>query len=354
MQLCRPISSRSLTPRAASTVPTDFGALSEEEEDDLEDYGGIRKSSGGYTPFEFIEFTEVILKHEVGIQVKSPVSHCYTVWHNRLNWLQWFDFIDEMGFHEEDRSMVSIFLWYRWAATPFLELFVTMQRTHEKENKYILEEPVEGTPLMVGVLFQDDGDSPASTLVTLRVAYQLPKVLYEFAGKLAVYADVEEKLQHSMLEMKSFVERLGEQEALQISEEDEANIANNFKVQRKLVQEKKSRVEEEKKRRKQERVEAARQAEIAAAAIIIEKGPSDLSTIDAIADMVGYELDDAEPPQPLSSIDEEEGVAAAADNEPLKRRRGRPKGSTTKTSGMPTTKDLKNLGKASIDYNKYK
>jgi len=185
----------------------------------IEDFESVRLRDRGYTPFEFIEFTDIPLKHEVSVWVDRPVADCYKVWHNRLNWMQWFTMIDEVGFHEEEPSYMSMYLWYRWgefcigfllacfpyawlhktsfwisislflirlskqitmhaATTPFLELYVTLERTQEEDNKYILEEPVEGLPLVAAVLFQEGEDEDTGeirgTTVTLRLSYLLP------------------------------------------------------------------------------------------------------------------------------------------------------------------------------------
>jgi hypothetical protein len=94
------------------------------------------------------------------------------------------------------------------ATTPFLELYVTLERTKEELNKFILEEPVEGMPLVAAVLFTpgrvpEDSEADAGaeaeaeaaeeeeaeaeaeaevwaegeghgTTVTLRISYMLP------------------------------------------------------------------------------------------------------------------------------------------------------------------------------------
>lgn len=80
----------------------------------MEELPGRRRTDRGYTPFEFIEFSDTVLKHEVSMWVDRPVGDCFKVWSNRLNWMQWFDPIDEMGFHEEEPAYVSMYLWYRW------------------------------------------------------------------------------------------------------------------------------------------------------------------------------------------------------------------------------------------------
>eukprot|EP00887_Chlorella_sp_A99_P007333 scaffold2.g7333.t1 len=246
------------------------------EDATLEDPPPLRYESGGYTPFEYIEFSDVPLRHEVSVYVDAPVEKVYGCWADRLNWLYWFeDFIDEMGFHEEDPSLVSMYLWYRWAMTPKLELYCTLQRTQarrsssrrlpapapappcrrlaaprpppardgrslhmqEEVNKYILEEPYEGMPLVAAVLFQradavqgewigeeeeeeeeegeededeeeELGEALTGTLVTLRMQYLLPtEVLHEFAGEVAVYGDVDGKLEAAMAAMKAWVEQ---------------------------------------------------------------------------------------------------------------------------------------------------
>jgi hypothetical protein len=117
-----------------------------------------------------------------------------------------------------------------------LELFLTLQRTDEVENSHLLEEPVAGAPIVGAVLF-GEGEG-GSTRVTFRLSYLLPsklgvgvgccpgrpsegagsvhlhgmhgdyavhvraharthhaEVLHEFAGKVAVYGDLDRKLQ---------------------------------------------------------------------------------------------------------------------------------------------------------------
>jgi uncharacterized membrane protein len=212
----------------------------EEEEDILEEMeaesGEFPSQEGGYTPFEFIEFTNIPMKHEVTVRVERPISDCYKVWDSRLNWMQWFDMIDEIGFHEEEPSYMSMYMWYRWATTPFLELYVTLERTEEKVNKYILEEPVEGFPLVAAVLFHSDGDDDPATTITLRISYLLPKVLHEFAGRMAVYGDVNKKLQKCMDKMKHVVEAVDMDVLDEIQKDNEQVIKENFEQERKKKQ----------------------------------------------------------------------------------------------------------------------
>lgn len=63
------------------------------------------------------------------------------------------------------------------AKSPFLELYTTFRRTEEEPLVHILEEPVEGTPLVVAALFAraaaPDHDPAQQTVVTLRVSYLL-------------------------------------------------------------------------------------------------------------------------------------------------------------------------------------
>ena len=94
---------------AASSVE---GNVSDNEY--VEEFEGFREKDRGYTPFEFIEFTTLPLKHEVSVWVDRPIADVYKIWDNRLNWMQWFDMIDEVGFHEEEPSYISMYLWYRW------------------------------------------------------------------------------------------------------------------------------------------------------------------------------------------------------------------------------------------------
>lgn len=210
------------------------------DEDFEDEFPSIQE--GGFTPFEFIEWTNIPMKHEVSIAVDRPVGDCYKVWESRINWMQWFDMIDEVGFHEEEPSYMSMYMWYRWATTPFLELYVTLERTQEEENKYILEEPVEGFPLVAAVLFTErESHQGDGTLVTLRLSYLLPKVLHEFAGQLAVYGDVNRKLEKCMEKMKSVIEAVDMDALEEMQRENEEEIKASFVEQRKLKEKKKER-----------------------------------------------------------------------------------------------------------------
>jgi len=341
----------------------------DQEDDDLilEKFAGMRKSSGGYTPFEFIEFSNIVLKHEVSIRVKAPPSHCYQVWHNRCNWMEWFDLIDEMGFHEEDRNLVSMYLWYRWALTPFLELYLTLGRTKDEENKYIVEEPVEGMPLVAAVLFQqDDGSSTdngtdSGTVVTLRVGYQLPKVLYEFAGKLAVYADVDEKLRVAMKKMKGFAEGVDPTIVANMAQEAEAQITQGFMEQRGND----ARSEERTRLKESQKTQAAAAA-AAARAALAEADPTALEEkkqsqqqggVDGVTALGMSSIDHEEEEEVEeeeeddTDVEGEEGDendgehSAAAITDDEGKRLGRPKGTLNKHPKFPTSKDLTELRK---------
>jgi hypothetical protein len=61
--------------------------------------------------------------------------------------------------------------------TPWLELYVALRRTAEA-GKYILEEPIDGAPIVAAVLFQEgegEAGAPPATNVVLRVSYLLPR-----------------------------------------------------------------------------------------------------------------------------------------------------------------------------------
>ena len=63
----------------------------------IDRYVGGRREGGGYTPFEFISFSDIVLRHEVVQRVEAPVAKCFQIWKDRFNWLQWFDMIEEVG-----------------------------------------------------------------------------------------------------------------------------------------------------------------------------------------------------------------------------------------------------------------
>jgi hypothetical protein len=98
----------------AHAAAADSDDSDDDDDSPAAEFQGRRRTDRGYTPFEFIDFTERPLRHEVSVWVDRPVADVYAVWANRLNWMQWFDMIDEVGFHEEEPAYMSMYLWYRW------------------------------------------------------------------------------------------------------------------------------------------------------------------------------------------------------------------------------------------------
>lgn len=69
-------------------------------------------------------------------------------------------------------------------------------------------------------------------------------MLYEFAGQLAVYGDVDKKLQASMEKMKSVVEAVDMNALEAMQKENEEKIKANFMAQREKKQAAKKKQEE--------------------------------------------------------------------------------------------------------------
>lgn len=101
---CRPALRRSSRavgpappPRAIEEVDLGFSA-DPEAETYFDDHTGfnLRREGGGYTPFEFITFSDEVLRHEVALRVDAPVSKCFQIWSDRFNWMQWCAEIEEV------------------------------------------------------------------------------------------------------------------------------------------------------------------------------------------------------------------------------------------------------------------
>ena len=166
---------------------------------------------GGYTPFEFVDFTDEDVLHEVQVRVRKPRSHVFEVWADRLNYGEWFSLLGQAVLHADSPELASYFVFYRWGRLPPLELYATLQRELEA-GEAVLERSVDGWDLAVGAFFEDDdseGEAGTSTIVTLRLGYALPAPLAEHVGSVGVYGHVEEILQSDMRAMKRFIESGG-------------------------------------------------------------------------------------------------------------------------------------------------
>lgn len=231
----------------------------------------------GYTPYELLDFTDIQLKHELVARVQRPLSEVYALWADRLNWTDWFGMIESVGFKEGDEGVCALNMWYRWAMTPWLELYVALRRTAEV-NKYILEEPEDGMPLVVAVLFQEEEpgqfedeegegeEAEGGTIVTLRVSYLLPRVLHEYAGQMAVFADVNRKLGKSMERMIEWVEDVDFEAATAAAEQGMASIREGLPEAKRLQAVEDARFELDKLRKQQQQEQQQARQEVAAAA----------------------------------------------------------------------------------------
>ncbi len=78
------------------------------------EYRGFNPTAGrdlGYTPFEFLSFkgdeTCEIDHHRV-VQVDAPIAKCWKCWADRLNYCEWFDLINQVGFILSSPEQCSI------------------------------------------------------------------------------------------------------------------------------------------------------------------------------------------------------------------------------------------------------
>ncbi|KAI7836021.1 hypothetical protein COHA_010105 [Chlorella ohadii] len=297
----------------------------------------IRADRTGYTPYDLIDFSDIPLKHEVVAKVDRPIGEVYALWSDRLNWPEWFGMIEELGFNEEHQDVVALNMWYRWAMTPWLELYVALERTHAEPNKYIVEEPVDGAPIVAAVLFQEAEGEPAATLVTLRISYLLPRVLYEFAGTMAVYGDVDRKLQRCMDRMKEWVEACDFQACQAENARQMANIRADLPENKRRQQEYNAQFELARQRMQQEeeRQQAAEAAAAAQAGVAQQAGNE--------ADDDGMDVVDAALQEVAANVAAATAATAAAEAEappaPAPKKRGGKKAAGgAVTAGKAATK----------------
>lgn len=295
----------------------------------------IRADRAGYTPYDLIDFSDIPLKHEVVAKVDRPISEVYALWSERLNWPEWFGMIEELGFSEQTEDVVALNMWYRWAMTPWLELYVALERTHAEENKYIVEEPVDGAPIVAAALFQEAEGEPEATLVTLRISYLLPRVLYEFAGTMAVYGDVDRKLQRCMGRMKEWVEACDfearQADTARQMADIRADLPENLQKQQEYDAQfelARQRMQQEEQRR--QAAEAATNAQAGVAAHAGEAGDDGMDVVDAALQEVAADV--------AAATAATAAAEAAAEAAPAPKKRSKKASSGTVTAGKAASK----------------
>ncbi len=210
-------------------------AAAEDERQDLSSAPVWAGRRGGYTPFEYVDFTDEDVLHEVQVRVSKPRSHVFEVWADRLNYGEWFSLLGQAVLHADSPELASYFVFYRWGTLPPLELYATLSREVEP-GESVLERSVDGWDLAVGAFFEaDPADPEAATLVTLRLGYALPAPLAEHVGSVGIYGHVEEILRSDMQAMKRFVETGGGSDLAALRErrrEEEAALASQVQEER--------------------------------------------------------------------------------------------------------------------------
>lgn len=191
-----------------------FSEMAEEGGPDQLEEGGVR--GPGCTPWQFVDISEETVQHEITVHVEAPLEFCYSVWADRLNYTEWFDLIAEMALPEDGEkddmqgAIACFWCLYRWGMLPMLELYFVMERTEmgldPEKGGLIVEESIEGLPVVAAALFRDGGPERGGTLVTLKLAYNLPENLREFVGKVGVWGDMNDILIENMDTYKGFVE----------------------------------------------------------------------------------------------------------------------------------------------------
>jgi len=190
---------------------------------------------GGYTPFEYVDFTDEDVLHEVQVTVDKPREHVFEVWADRLNYGEWFSLLGQAVLHADSPELASYFVFYKWGQLPPLELYATLARDLE-ESESVLERSVDGWDLAVGAFFEPDRADPRNkTVVTLRLGYALPAPLAEHVGSVGIYGHVEEILRADMRAMKRFIESGGGSDLGLLRErrkEEEAALAAQVQEER--------------------------------------------------------------------------------------------------------------------------
>ncbi|KAK9839297.1 hypothetical protein WJX81_006452 [Elliptochloris bilobata] len=172
---------------------------------------------GAYTPFEYVEFGDAEILHDVEVTVHAPLGKVFAVWRDRANYAEWFDLIGQMVLHPHEPAAASYFLFYSWGKLPALELYMTLER-EMADNEYIVERSVDGMELSACALFREVDSS--STAVALRVAYYMPLNLQEFVGPAGIWGDVNAILEENMQAMKEFVEGVDAVQLATLRDED--------------------------------------------------------------------------------------------------------------------------------------
>jgi len=148
-------------------------------------------TQGGYTPWDFVHFTDQYNKHEHTFTVEADAMRCYELWKDPTSLVTIFDLItDYTELTEEDGPEMAGMTWYYKMGTyPKLELKTQWKRVEDEPGEVLQIVSVDGMPLSALVAF--DAKGPNETEVNFQFAYAMPRELGLFEEPIAVHSHVD-------------------------------------------------------------------------------------------------------------------------------------------------------------------
>jgi len=174
-------------------------------------FPGIDNTEGGYTPFEFVSFTDQLLKHEISIDVAASPEECYEAWKDPKMLASCFEFVtdytdltDDATEGEPATECAGMTVMYKLGTYPTLQLKFEWSRVDDVPGRGLGVQSDEGMPMMASVEF--DADESGSTKNTFKICYSMPRQLGLFEDPLVVHRNMDMLLNQYMKNVKAYIE----------------------------------------------------------------------------------------------------------------------------------------------------
>lgn len=161
---------------------------------------------GEYTPTSMVTFSDDpddICSHEFEALVHAPRAECYRFLESWFNLPHVMDLIDSIAEDGLDKDVALLQLFYKWKATPPLQIVLTMRRVSSEGEGHIFVTE-DGMPVLAKVWFEDA--EGGATRVHVSVEHAMPNLMREWVGKMAFESHITDILQENLQVYKLLME----------------------------------------------------------------------------------------------------------------------------------------------------
>lgn len=201
--------------RAPCVLPQYLGGRSRtrQEADRQARHGAPASSAGdgpqpisGYTPANYITYSDQMVQHWHSVVVHAPRSVCFQFFSDWNRLVDFLDLVSQIGLDPATPDKALFQCFYRHELLPVMEIVFVLQKTRVVPDERIEFETVWGMP-MTGLVTFDELPGEQGTRVSLQLQHAIPGLLLELrVGPFGLTGSLGPIFQHNLDDFKRLVE----------------------------------------------------------------------------------------------------------------------------------------------------